>query len=178
MSATTRQGAVEALGDQVIRLTKANALLKAQVAARHAAGESPGIELAAYALLFHLVKEGPRRASALAETACVDPSTVSRQVAELVKAGLVERVPDPDDGRASLLVATDRGREQHAVRVARRHRMFDRVLADWSVEDLSTLGDLLDRFNDDFLAARSALLDEMAPAAADPQTHTLEHSTS
>ena len=57
----TRQAAVEALGDQVIRLNKANAVLKAQVAARHAAGDSHGIELAAYALLFHLVKEGPRR---------------------------------------------------------------------------------------------------------------------
>ncbi len=178
MAETTRQDAVEALGDQVIRLNKANAVLKAQVAARHAAGDNQGIEMAAYALLFHLVKEGPRRASALAETACVDPSTVSRQVAELVKAGLVERVADPADGRASLLVATERGREQHAVRVARRHRMFDRVLADWSVDDLSALTALLDRFNDDFLAARSALLDEMAPAAADPQTHTLEHSAS
>jgi hypothetical protein len=56
--------------------------------------------------------------------------------------------------------------------------MFDRVLADWSVDDLSALTDLLDRFNDDFLAARPALLDAMAPAAADPQTQTLEHSAS
>src|SRR5215203_1491072 len=116
MGEPTRKAAVEALGDQVIRLNKANAVLKAQVAARHAAGDSPGIELAAYALLFHLVKEGPRRASALAETACVDPSTVSRQVAELVKAGLVERVPDPDDVFFNVPATTERGREQHAVR--------------------------------------------------------------
>jgi hypothetical protein len=56
--------------------------------------------------------------------------------------------------------------------------MFDRVLAGWSVDELSALTALLDRFNDDFLAARSDLLDEMAPAAADPQTQTLEHSAS
>jgi DNA-binding MarR family transcriptional regulator len=175
----SRRATVEALGDQVTRLTKALAVLKSQVAARHAAtGEGHGIEFAAYALLFVLVKEGPRRASALAEAACVDPSTVSRQVAELVRAGLVERVPDPDDGRASLLVATARGRELHAVRVARRHQMFERVLAGWSGEDLATLTALLDRFTDDFVTARSALLDEMAPAAPHSQTQILEHSAS
>ena len=41
---------------------------------------------------------------------CADPSTVSRQVASLVKAGLVERQADPDDGRASILVPTELGR--------------------------------------------------------------------
>ena len=74
-------------------------------ASRSTSGD--GVEWAAYGLLFQLVNDGPRRSSALAETACVDPSTVSRQVAQLVKAGLVERQSDPEDGRASLLVATE-----------------------------------------------------------------------
>jgi len=155
----------EALSDQVLRLTRTAGALKGQLAARHAGGEdgAHGIEWAAYALLFQLVTDGPKRSSALAEAVCVDPSTVSRQVAELVKAGLVERVPDPADGRASLLVATARGLEVHAMRRARRVATFGRIVADWPADDVATLTDLLVRFNDSFVALRSALLDEMAP---------------
>src|SRR6478736_5710334 len=60
-------------------------------------------------LLIKLVRRGPCRASALAELVGADPSTVSRQVASLVKAGLVRRQADPDDGRACLLVPTELG---------------------------------------------------------------------
>ena len=48
------------------------------------------------------------RAGALAECMQSDPSTVSRQVAALVKDGLLERRADPADGRASLLVLTEK----------------------------------------------------------------------
>ena len=51
--------------------------------------------------------EGPHRSNALAEAVHSDPSTVSRQIAALVKVGYVERRPDPADGRACLLAATD-----------------------------------------------------------------------
>jgi DNA-binding MarR family transcriptional regulator len=163
--------AAAALSDQVLRLTRSAAAIKIQLAARHTGGENEthGIEWAAYALLFQLVTGGPKRSSALAEAACVDPSTVSRQVAALVKAGLVERVPDPADGRASLLVATDRGRAVHAMRKARRVATFGRIVADWPAEDVAALTDLLARFNDSFVALRAALVDEMAPAAR-PET--------
>src|SRR5690349_15174592 len=57
-------------------------------------------------LLVKLVHTGPLRASALADLVGADPSTVSRQVASLVKAGFVERQADPNDGRACLLVPT------------------------------------------------------------------------
>ena len=43
---------------------------------------------------------------ALAAAVHSDPSTVSRQVAALVRAGLIERQADPEDGRASVLVPT------------------------------------------------------------------------
>ena len=60
-------------------------------------------------LLVKLAQHGPSRASDLAELVCADPSTVSRQVASLVKCGLLERRADPDDGRASILVPTELG---------------------------------------------------------------------
>jgi DNA-binding MarR family transcriptional regulator len=158
--AGSQEQAVAALGEQVVRLTRASHAMRTQVSAR--VGE--GIDWAAYALLFHLVQDGPKRASALAETACVDPSTVSRQVGDLVRAGLVERQPDPEDGRASLLVATPRGHEEHAARLARRQRMFARVVEGWPDEDVHRLTDLLARFNDCYIAVRPALLAELGPA--------------
>src|SRR4051794_25994187 len=48
-------------------------------------------------LLAKLVHLGPRRSGELAAELCADPSTVSRQVATLVKQGLVERQADPED---------------------------------------------------------------------------------
>ena len=167
----------EALSDQVLRLTRTAGAMKSQLAARHTGAEDGhGIEWAAYALLFQLVTDGPKRSSALAEAVCVDPSTVSRQVAELVKAGLVERVPDPADGRASLLVATERGGAVHAMRRERRVATFGRIVADWPADDVATLTDLLARFNDSFVAMRSTLLDEMAPTARPDTTRPVETS--
>src|ERR671920_1752671 len=67
---------------------------------------------AALVLLFPLVRLGPLRQGALAELVHADPSTVSRHVTSLVERGLVTRVADETDGRASRLVVTDAGRAQ------------------------------------------------------------------
>jgi DNA-binding MarR family transcriptional regulator len=149
---------VGALSEQVLRIQRAFASMRQQLAAAGSTS-GDGVEWAAYRLLFQLVQDGPQRSSALAETACVDPSTVSRQVAQLVKAGLVERQSDPGDGRAALLVSTDRGRDAYAAKVEHRQRMFARVLEGWSVDDVDALTALLTRFNDSVVEQRSALTD-------------------
>ena len=64
---------------------------------------------AAHVLLFPLCRLGPLRQGALADLVHADPSTVSRHVAALVEQGLVRRVADESDGRASRLVVTDEG---------------------------------------------------------------------
>ncbi len=155
---TVAAESVGALSEQVVRLQRAFAGFRQQlVASRSTSGD--GVEWAAYGLLFQLVNDGPRRSSVLAETACVDPSTVSRQVAQLVRAGLVERQSDPEDGRASLLVATERGREVYTAKQKNRQRMFAQVLDGWSAEDVDALTDLLTRFNDSFVEQRTSLTD-------------------
>jgi len=147
---------VRALSEQVIRLQRAFGSMRQQLAAtRSISGE--GVEWAAYGLLFQLVNDGPRRSSALAEAACVDPSTVSRQVAQLVKAGLVERQSDPEDGRASLLVATEKGRAAYAAKQEHRARMFEHVLDGWTPQDVDDLGRLLTQFNNSFAEKRDTL---------------------
>src|SRR3954451_9836542 len=60
-------------------------------------------------LLPPLVHMGPLRVTDLADLKQSDPSTVSRQAAQLVRAGLAHKEPDPADGRASRLAATPEG---------------------------------------------------------------------
>ena len=59
-----------------------------------------GADFSAMMLLFPLRHHGPMRVTDLAEVKQADPSTVSRQAAQLVKAGLARREADPVDGRA------------------------------------------------------------------------------
>jgi DNA-binding MarR family transcriptional regulator len=105
-----------------------------------------GHDRSAMLLLFPLM-QAPQRPGALAELAHADPSTISRQVAELVRRGLVQREPDPSDGRASLLAITDAGRDV-CVQVRRlRRELLASAVAEWDDADLATFGDLLTRFN-------------------------------
>jgi DNA-binding MarR family transcriptional regulator len=136
----------EELGYQLVRLVNMTSRAKAHFAAPAA----DGIERAAYALLAHLVREGPQRTTALAEAVRSDTSTVSRQVSALVQLGLVARTADPEDGRACLLVATDAGHSTFDRAKAERTKHIAAMLAEWPQSDQRTLVMLLDRFNENF----------------------------
>jgi MarR family transcriptional regulator, 2-MHQ and catechol-resistance regulon repressor len=58
-----------------------------------------------------LVAHGPMRLNTLAERLFLDKSTTSRVVGTLVKKGYVEQAADPEDGRATALSATRKGRD-------------------------------------------------------------------
>jgi DNA-binding MarR family transcriptional regulator len=108
------------------------------------------VDMAGYHVLVYLNVEGPQRAGELATAFHSDPSTVSRQVSALVKAGLVERRADPGDGRASILAATDEGVRVIETERRRRARVIAAVLGGWSPEDRAALTGLLARFRDDY----------------------------
>lgn len=113
------------------------------------AGDAPDqLERAAYKLLGHIVEAGAVRLTALAERACVDASTVSRQVSDLEAQGLVAREADEADRRAALLRATDEGIKVFTVIRAARGRFISAVVADWSPDDREHFGRLLARFNE------------------------------
>jgi DNA-binding MarR family transcriptional regulator len=117
-------------------------------------------------LVFQLASFGPVRASVLAESVEADPSTVSRQVAALVKAGLIERRADPDDGRASLLVLTEAGQSLHRHHLNRRDVHYGEMLREWSLEDRRELARLVDRFTNDFESYKSVILAENSASRA------------
>ncbi|MBF4163620.1 MarR family winged helix-turn-helix transcriptional regulator [Nocardioides acrostichi] len=113
-----------------------------------AAAVHPDLQPAAYLLLAHLADVGPARASSVADLFHIDKGAVSRQVSHLVELGLVERTPDPDDGRASLLSASpDAVARLDDMHVKRREWLSER-LAGWNEDDLDTLAVVMGRYND------------------------------
>ena len=137
--ATTENESAQ-IADAVINLMRMYGSLKARLA------NSADPDVAPLFLLFRLVKEGPRRAKDLADSMCADQSTVSRQVAGLVKAGLIERQADPDDGRASILVPTKAGADKVHAHFANRGQTFEPIIADWSRADRSDFLRLLQQY--------------------------------
>lgn len=61
-------------------------------------------------MLAHLVARGPCRLGDLAAEAGVTQPTASDAVAALIRKGLIDKRPDPDDGRAVRLHPTEAGR--------------------------------------------------------------------
>ena len=106
------------------------------------------LDPAAYGLLIGLYDCAPARPSELAGYFGVGKATISRQVKVLEGLGLVERRPDPDDGRAHLLALTGEGqRRLDSGRLARRERL-DALLSTWPEEDVRVLATMLARFNE------------------------------
>ena len=135
----------DAIGTELIRLVR----LIERRRDHHQAENPDAIERATYHLLVHLVKDGPCRAGELADAVHSDPSTVSRQVAQLVRLGFVERTADPDDGRATLLVASATGRRVFEENRQARNQNLAELLASWPEADRIALRELLGRFVDD-----------------------------
>lgn len=136
--------------------------------AQYQAEHPDAVERATYHLLVHLVKGGPRRAVVLAEAVHSDPSTISRQVAQLVKLGLVERTADPEDGRATLLVATDEGRRVFEENRRLRNQGTATLMSSWTDGDREALADLLTRFAEDYEQYHFAKQDRPEPAGRLP----------
>ncbi|MGK8509108.1 MarR family winged helix-turn-helix transcriptional regulator [Nocardia asiatica] len=149
MSATAREGrasatelaAADELGQRLVRFMRAINRAKWQPARPG----PEGLEKLAYAVLFCLVHEGPQRAGRLAELLHAEASTISRQSRSLVAHGLVQRRPDPVDGRACVLAATEEGVRVFEENRALRNRWLADILADWPATDRETLTVLLDR---------------------------------
>lgn len=112
---------------------------------REALPEGTALDRAGYWLLYRISVEAPIRLSELADAVALDLSTVSRHMSHLVAAGLVVKVPDPEDGRACLLSLSELGRAAlESVSEARRQVLAEAV-ADWSAGERRDLADGLVR---------------------------------
>ncbi|MEI7055788.1 MarR family transcriptional regulator [Nocardioides sp. CCNWLW239] len=108
----------------------------------------PDLPPGGYMVLTWVAEHGPLRASALVDGLGIDKGAVSRMVQAIVDLGLLERHPDPEDGRASLVSLTAEAREG-LDRVARERRVrFSDRLSDWSPDDIDRLSAMLSRYNE------------------------------
>lgn len=118
-----------------------------RVMAVRAALIHPDLVPTSYIVLGLICERGEVRASAVADCFDLDKGAVSRTVQHLADLGLVERRPDPDDRRATLLIPTDDALERmrHLVQV-RRARLKER-LGEWDAPALSAFVGDLSRYN-------------------------------
>lgn len=106
-------------------------------------------------LLMHLWDSGPARQTELIEVLDSDSPTMTRMVQRLEKAGLVERVPDPTDGRASLVSTT-----------AASETLRRQIEQMWHDLEVATVGDLTDTDLSPVLATLGRIEANLAKAVA------------
>jgi DNA-binding MarR family transcriptional regulator len=107
------------------------------------------LDRSAYILLSRIQAEGPMSISQLSDAFALDSSTLNRQTAAMLRAGVVDRIPDPAGGVARKFAITDEGKRRLERDRAESLNGLARVLADWSPEEADRLADSLGRLNRD-----------------------------
>lgn len=115
--------------------------------------DEPGLHPAAAMLLSDLAKNGEARPSELAKRRFVDLSVVSRQIAQLSAAGLIDRRPAPEDGRASLVSVSEKGRAELVRWRGNYLEFMEKALGGWDDERVTDLTGRLAEMNADLRRA-------------------------
>lgn len=115
--------------------------------AERAALVHPDLPPTSYVVLAWLLEAGPRRSSEIAEAFDLDKGAVSRQVHLLTDLGLIDKAPDPADGRAAILTATDEARRRMDEIGVHRLERLDQRLAEWTDGDVADLVATFRRYN-------------------------------
>lgn len=107
----------------------------------------PGLSLVAYTLLTEIYLTPGMRAADLCAHFGLDKSTLSRQLEQLISAGLLRRDGERPGRRGSVLALTSAG-HQHLAAAAQavRNRLAER-LTGWDDGDIAALAQLVTRFN-------------------------------
>jgi DNA-binding MarR family transcriptional regulator len=100
-----------------------------------AAGADAGLTPTRISVLFTIARLGPIRLSELAEEEGLNPTMLSRVIADFAEAGLVTRACDPEDRRAALVESTAAGRKLCARMRAERTDVLEVALAALAEDD-------------------------------------------
>jgi DNA-binding MarR family transcriptional regulator len=106
---------------------------------QEAAGAVGELTPTSAAALATVERHGPLTPSELAEIERVKRPTATRTLRVLGEAGLVERTPDPDDGRSALVSITAIGRERLRRLRGRKNAYLARRMRDLPAADVETL---------------------------------------
>ncbi|MFE6663470.1 MarR family winged helix-turn-helix transcriptional regulator [Streptomyces sp. NPDC057697] len=103
-------------------------------------------------VLARLDREGPATTAALARAEYVRPQSMRLTLGALESQGLVERAPDPEDGRKSVMSLTESGTATLAeVRAAKRDWLAQALAAEFDGAERRAVAEaveLLDRLTD------------------------------
>ena len=104
-----------------------------------------GASLAKTKLLLCLQKQGPLRATAIAEFFNQSPRTVTEAIDGLERDGLVERKPDASDRRAKLIQITAKGVEAVARTEPLRRQIIDQTFGMLQPDERESLGAIFEK---------------------------------
>lgn len=166
-SESVRPETAQALSNTLVRVMKIMSAMKHQAPRQH-----PAVDPSHYPVLFCL-SGSPQRVSAVADSVHSDVSTVSRQVSHLVQHGLIEKIGDPDDGRAQLLSLSRSGTEVIDKLVRGRGQWFGQLLASWTDDDVRAFDAYLVRFGAELEALKTRV--SGGPSTGTPIPQTVQH---
>ncbi len=106
---------------------------------QEAASEASGLTPTSTAALATIDRHGPLTPSELAEIERVKRPTVTRTLGCLDREGLIERTPDPADGRSALVSVNASGRERLRRLRGRKNAYLARRMKRLSAADVATL---------------------------------------
>ena len=106
---------------------------------QEAAAETSGLTPTSVAALATIERHGPLTPSELAEIERVKRPTVTRTLGCLEREGLVERMPDPADGRSALVSVNAAGRERLRRLRRRKNAYLARRIRQLPAADVATL---------------------------------------
>ena len=104
-----------------------------------AAGETRGLTPTSVSALVTIELHGPLTPSELAKLERVRRPTMTRTLGCLEREELVERTPDPADGRSFLVSVNGAGRERLRRLRGRKNAFLARRMREMSAEDVATL---------------------------------------
>ena len=123
-------------------------VIRARMAIRkRATSIHPELQPLGYKVLSILAREHAQQQVVLAEELEVDKATMSRTIKQLECQGLVDRVTDPDDGRAMLVSITESARTAFTASGARSRTMLRERLSTWDPSEIKRFSELLARLN-------------------------------
>jgi DNA-binding MarR family transcriptional regulator len=106
---------------------------------QEAAEETTGLTPTSVAALATIERHGPLTPSEIARIERVKRPTVTRTLGCLEREGLIERTPDPSDGRSALVAVNAAGRERLQRLRRRKNAYLARRMRDLSAADVETL---------------------------------------
>lgn len=157
-------------GDEVSEVFRADDVARLRIAVTRIArmlnreSSEDGLTRTQLSVLGAVVRDGPLGLGELAEFEGVNPTMLSRVVAKLDGAGLIERIADPCDRRAAQVRATPSGLRTHRRSRARRTRLLEAHLTGMHPDSATQLLAAL--------PALEALADQVGPKSAGTPTTT------